>query len=70
MVNEPVEQGAKAFWKSKTLWFNLLAAVVILAGYLGYQDFKPDATWLALVTAVINFVLRFWTDRPIGFADH
>ena len=56
----------KDFWKSKTLWFNLLAGVLIVAEMLGYSDFVADDAWLALVTAVANFVLRWVTSQPVA----
>ena len=56
----------KPFWKSKTLFFNVLAALVIVAGMLGYADFVPDADVMALVVAVANVVLRLLTRQPVA----
>ena len=55
----------KPWYASKTLWFNLLAAAVFVAGYFGYSDFAPDQNLLALVAAVVNLVLRFVTRQAI-----
>lgn len=59
----------KAFWKSKVLWFNVLAGALVVAGMLGYAEFAPDADVLALVVAVANLVLRLFTQQPVGLRD-
>ncbi|MGD8500057.1 MAG: hypothetical protein PVJ86_05390 [Phycisphaerales bacterium] len=56
---------SKDFWKSKTIWFNGVAAVLYLVNQLGYADFVPDAGVMALVAAVVNIVLRFVTKQPV-----
>jgi len=60
----------KPWYQSKTVWFNVLYAIVALAGFLGYGDFTPDpnvVTGAALLGAIVNFVLRVWfTDTGIG----
>ena len=59
----------KAFWKSKVLWFNVLAGALVVAGMLGYAEFTPDADVLALVVAAMNLVLRLFTQQPVGLRD-
>ena len=59
----------KPFYLSKTLWFNLLSIVVIVAGVLGFGEFEMDPTVQAAVVAVINLLLRLYTDRPIGMKN-
>lgn len=56
----------KPFYTSKTLWFNVLAVVVFLAGSLGYADFAPSADVMAIAAAVLNLVLRFATRQPVA----
>lgn len=55
-------------WKSKTLWFNVLALLIIVARVFGFGDFVPDirlAEYGAIVVTIINLVLRFVTKEPI-----
>jgi len=51
------------------LWFNVLAGALVVAGMLGYAEFAPDADVLALVVAVMNLVLRLFTQQPVGLRD-
>lgn len=57
---------AKDWYKSKTIWFNLVSAIVIMAGAL--QAF-PLPEWLLEVMAFIvtggNMLLRFSTSQGI-----
>lgn len=58
----------KEFWKSKTLYFNILVLVVIVAEAFGYVDFVPNentAEYAAAVITVINVILRFVTKEPL-----
>jgi len=52
----------KAFYKSKTLWVNIIAIVAIV---MGKEQF--DATLSAQILAGINIVLRFVTKQPIDW---
>ena len=57
----------KEWWKSKTLWFNVLAFIVAIAANYSYTGELPEE-WLALVPAaiaVINFLLRWLTTKAI-----
>ena len=59
----------KAFWKSKTFWFNVLALIVAVAGAFGFAGFKPspDVEQAGyVIVALINLLLRFLTKKPIG----
>ena len=58
----------KALLSSKTFWFNLLFAVVAIAGVFGFSDFQPDTKVVEGVGAlvlVINIILRLFTKKPI-----
>jgi hypothetical protein len=66
---------AKQWWASKTIWFNILLAVVTfgaqVAGikelsWLGEVDIQNLAAALA---AIGNIVLRFMTSQPLGKPD-
>lgn len=53
---------------SKTLWFNVLAFLIILARVFGFADFQPDPIVDSLASVVITLVniwLRFTTTTPI-----
>lgn len=59
--------GGKAWWKSKTVWFNLLALVTAIAGGWGYTGELP-ADWAVLVPSIIaavNLLLRLVTKEPL-----
>lgn len=60
---------------SKTMVFNLayviLAVVVAVLGFFGYDDFTPDPMVAAAVSAVIvpivNLILRkYFTEEPLA----
>jgi len=59
---------AKKWYLSKTLWFNLLALVVAVAGAYGYTGELPTA-WQAFVPAIVagvNILLRIVTRQAIS----
>lgn len=62
----------KPFWQSKTIIFNVLAIIVLVATQFGFADFTLDQHTidtvlkiLAGVTALANVGLRYMTDKPI-----
>lgn len=62
----------KYWWESKTIWFNLLYLVVVIAGSFGYASYIPNEqdkqtleAIAILINAVVNLWLRFKTDEPI-----
>ena len=55
----------KKWYVSKTVWFNILAVVLILANANGFAGFELDANIQAAVVAILNLVLRFMTKGPI-----
>lgn len=60
----------KPFWQSKTVWFNILALLVLIANAFGFVDFIPteDVTELAGASIVIiNLALRFITNQGVSF---
>jgi len=56
----------KRWYESKTLWFNILAVVVLVANQFGFASFELDAEIATGIVAVINMLLRFVTRLPIA----
>ena len=59
----------KPWYQSKTLWFNLLAGVVAVAGLFGFSTFAPDQQAVEItgvVVSAVNILLRFVTAEKIG----
>lgn len=58
----------KAFWKSKTLWFNVAGlGIWALDKFAGIHAVDPST--LVPTLAVGNKVLRMLTTQPLGSAD-
>jgi len=59
----------KPWYKSKVLWFNVLALVVFVAGAFGFAEFEA-APWVepvgTVVVLIVNLVLRFVTDKKLA----
>ena len=57
----------KSWYLSKTLWFNGLALVVLVAASFGYTgEISPDFAAVApAIVLLINLILRFVTKQPI-----
>lgn len=53
------------FWKSKTVWFNLLAGGLAAGQAVGFADFQADPDLIALVMAIVNILLRIFTKKPL-----
>ncbi len=54
---------------SKTLWFNVLALIVVVARHYGYADFVPSGLVGPLgvvAVAAVDIILRLITRRPIS----
>ena len=55
----------KSPWKSKTLWFNVIAAVLITVNSV-FTDNQLIPTEVAgFVTVAVNFILRFLTKTSV-----
>jgi uncharacterized membrane protein len=57
----------KAWWRSKTLWVNLVAGAALLAQ--SQFGFIVDAEAQGAVLVVVNLVLRLITNEPVGLKD-
>jgi uncharacterized membrane protein len=57
----------KAWWRSKTLWVNLVAGLALLAQ--SQFGFVMDGEVQGAILTVINLVLRLITKEPVGLKD-
>jgi hypothetical protein len=59
----------KSWWKSKTVWVNVVAVLAGVVGYVAGQDLIQDNTqFIAVLVAMqggLNVVLRFISGTPI-----
>jgi uncharacterized membrane protein len=58
----------KTLFASKTFWFNLLAALVLIANAFGYVEFTADprvAEYAGVVVTLANIILRLATKTAI-----
>jgi hypothetical protein len=56
---------SKKWWKSKTVWFNIVSLIVFIGGELSGTDVL-DPKILAIIMAFGNGVLRTMTKQPLG----
>ena len=58
----------KPFWASKTIWVNGVSVLAAILGAAGIASIgvEVQAEAVAVVMGVINIVLRFMTDKPVG----
>lgn len=60
---------SKVWYASKTLWANIVAGLVTVAGVFGLDlglDGEAQAQLVAGVMVVVNIVLRLVTNKPIA----
>ncbi len=57
----------KAWWRSKTLWINIVAGGVLLLQT--QTGFAIDPEVQAGILALVNLVLRLITKEPVGLKD-
>lgn len=57
----------KEFYKSKTFWFNVVAAVVLAVTTIWpeFGDFQVNQDLATIVVVLVNLALRFVTRVPI-----
>ena len=54
---------SKDLWRSKTLWFNLLAGLIAVANQFGFGSFEADPSVNVAVlggVALVNLILRYF----------
>ena len=59
----------KPFYQSKTLWINVISLLLVVLAELAREQYGLSESWLglvALLTPVLNVVLRFVTSQPIA----
>lgn len=59
----------KKWYASKTVWFNVLSAVIAVATFYGFtpnqEVFEATTSVLLALNPIINFALRFITKKAI-----
>lgn len=68
---DPVVVTPKSWWQSKTIWLNLVSAL-LMALELKFDLLQPILpgnvyAWLAVAITVANGVLRVVTSAPLAF---
>lgn len=60
--------GTKVWWKSKTIWVNVLLLVL---AFIAVFQANPDTNWqfLTITGALINVLLRFVTVNAVGLFE-
>ena len=70
MTTAPVTPNSKPWYKSKTVWVNVIVMIVGVLTILQTSQTLVPSTWLpyfALVVGILNVVLRVWfTDTAIS----
>jgi len=59
----------KPFYTSKTFWLNIISLLLVVLAELAREQYGLSESWLglvALLTPVLNVVLRFLTTQPIA----
>ena len=58
----------KAWWKSKTVWFNVLSLGIAVLSIPQWLEVVPASAvpWVGLLVALGNIYLRHLTNKPIG----
>ncbi len=63
-------ENGKVWWKSKTVWLNIaLALIWALSIVEGFTENPLYIGILALVSSVLNLVVRYLTGQPIMLRD-
>lgn len=55
----------KSWWKSKTVWWNILSTVLAIIQGIQGNAWIP-AEYQVLIVTIINTVLRFLTTQPVN----
>ena len=55
----------KPWYRSRTVWFNALAVLVLVANQFGFTGWSLDPEVSTGIVALVNLYLRFITKQPI-----
>jgi len=58
----------KNWYRSKSIWFGVLVAIVSVASLFGFAEYQPDAQTaeiVGLVVSAVVIVLRLVTREPV-----
>jgi hypothetical protein len=55
----------KSMLKSKTLWCNALAFVILILQQFAITPAPIDPTTQGIILVALNFILRFFTNQPV-----
>ena len=58
----------KPFYQSRTFWLNIISLLLVVLAELAREQYGLSESWLgllALLTPVLNVVLRFLTNQPL-----
>jgi len=61
----------KPFYTSKVFWVNIVSLLLVVLAELAREQYGLSASWLglvALLTPVLNVVLRFVTTQPVALS--
>jgi len=64
-----MDKNKKLWWRSKTLWVNLVAGLALVGQSLPEVGFVIDAEAQAAILVVVNLVLRLVTKEAVGLRD-
>ena len=58
---------AKPFWRSKTLWINVIGTLMSIGIILGDYTRAP---WLVVIMGILNVINRFFTAQALTFKSN
>jgi hypothetical protein len=59
----------KPFYQSKILWVNIVSMALVILAELAREQYGLSPSWIglvALLTPILNVVLRFLTTQPVA----
>jgi len=60
------QRNGKPWYKSKTIWFNIVSLVTILLSFKGVELTEDEKTVIATaIITIVNIILRLVTHEPV-----
>ena len=59
----------KAWYKSKVVWANAIALIITIIGVVTALIPPKYLGYIGVAMAILNLILRYLTDQPIGAKD-